>query len=150
MRFARAIAPTDFCWTARKEAALRRKQRLEREALPLFATEVAAAQPTIDEVRATRERGWAKSETDERQRRAAWWRRARRALRALPEAERAACLASWNVSRCSAGPEYFGNHVWQAYRRLGLVGPGHAGYLAEWAGAVDILEHERRAGKEEV
>jgi hypothetical protein len=147
VRFFRLPPFVAFTWTARKEMALLRKQRLEREAIPLFAAPVAAEQPTIEAVRASRERGWAASNIQERRQRAAWWRRARRALRALPEAEAATCLASWNAVACSSGPEYFGNHVWQVYRRLGLVQPGHAGYLAEWNTAVETLERLKRLAR---
>ncbi len=51
MRFKRtpSFAFTD---TARKRAALRRKQQRKRDALPLFADQIAEEQPTEDEVMA--------------------------------------------------------------------------------------------------
>ncbi len=53
MRFKRT--PTfAFTDTPRKRAALRRKQQRERDALPLFADQIAEEQPTEDEVMARR------------------------------------------------------------------------------------------------
>ena len=48
MRFRRWPRPTPFEDNTRKRAALIRKQRLEREALPLFSTQIAVQQPDVD------------------------------------------------------------------------------------------------------
>jgi len=128
-----------FVWTARKAAALARKQAREREGLPLFADQVAADQPNVEEVKVARAASWSEWQRGFRQYAAESWRRARRALRALPAAERTAVLAKWNGSRCPGAHEYFGDAVWQVYRRLGLVGSGHAGSLAEYEQAIATL-----------
>ena len=49
MRFRRWPRPTAYADTPRKRAAFLRKQRLECEALPLFADEIAATQRGFDE-----------------------------------------------------------------------------------------------------
>jgi hypothetical protein len=48
MRFRRRPRPTAYEDTPRKRAAFLRKQRLECEALPLFANEIAATQRGVD------------------------------------------------------------------------------------------------------
>jgi hypothetical protein len=50
MRFRRWPRPTSFEDTTRKRAALTRKQRLEREALPLFSDQIALKQTAVDTV----------------------------------------------------------------------------------------------------
>lgn len=139
MRFTRE-EKIPFEWTARKAAAALLKQKREREALPLFSSQIAAAQKPIDEVRTTRERNWNESDRKWRNQIAAAWRFRRRALRALPLAERRQCLAEWNAAKCPASSEFFGNQVWLVYRRLGLVGSGHKDFMAEWTVAVERLE----------
>ena len=49
MRFRPWPKPEPYRDTSRKRAAFRRKQRLEREALPLFAAMIAAGQHGVDE-----------------------------------------------------------------------------------------------------
>jgi hypothetical protein len=132
-----------FEWTARKAAAALRRQKAERDALPLFAAQVAAAQPALEVVQAQREREARESDVQRRRLVAAEWRRGRRALRALPPAERTAVLAGWQASGCPGSGEYLAERVWQVYRRLGLVGPGHAQAMAEWDAAVERLERQR-------
>ncbi|MFN8683771.1 hypothetical protein EQ718_13960 (plasmid) [Paracoccus versutus] len=95
-----------FTDTSRKRAALRRKQRLEREALPLFAEQIAAAQPGEDEVMQARAEQWAESQARTRSWRAARWREARRRLAALTDNERAVLLAAWNRAPYPADPTY--------------------------------------------
>jgi hypothetical protein len=51
-----------FTDTSRKRAALARKQKAEREALPLFADEIAAGQKSPDDVMQARAESWARSE----------------------------------------------------------------------------------------
>lgn len=129
-----------FEWTHRKAAAALLKQKREREAMPLFASQVAATQRPIDEVRVTRERNWNEGTLKWRNQLAASWRHSRRALRALPLTEKQKCLAEWNAGKCPSKSEYFGNHVWLVYRRLGLVGPGNKDFMAEWIAAIERLE----------
>lgn len=54
MRFRRWHRPEPYGDTSRKRAAFLRKQRLERDALPLFAEEIAAGQHGVDEEMARR------------------------------------------------------------------------------------------------
>lgn len=106
MRFKRYIR-TDYEITDRKRLAAARKQERERDALPLFAQEIAAEQPAIDDVMARRVETWARTQKDQRARRAAQWRRARRRLDAYPAATRALLLRTWNQHRWMPGdPAY--------------------------------------------
>ena len=57
MRFRPWPKPEPYCDTSRKRAAFKRKQRLEREALPLFADMIAAGQHGVDEEMARRTSG---------------------------------------------------------------------------------------------
>ena len=106
MRFRR----TDPCpWfdTPAKRAALRRRQRLEREAFPLLAALIAERQPTEDEVMAQRAVAAVEWEQKHRDYRAAQWRRARRALAALGHNIRPLALRYWNTHRwLPADPSY--------------------------------------------
>lgn len=95
-----------FTDSSRKRAALRRKQRLEREALPLFAEQIAEEQPGEDEVMQDRAIRWAESQQRTRDARAARWREARRRLAALTDKERAVLLAAWNRAPYPADPTY--------------------------------------------
>ena len=58
MRFGRWHRPEPYRDTSRKRAAFHRKQRLEREALPLFADDIAATQHGADEEMARRTIWW--------------------------------------------------------------------------------------------
>lgn len=89
--------------TPRKRAAVLRKQRLERESLPLFADLVARDQPCVDTVMATRRRQWDEFEQRDRDRRAAKWREARRKLASYSQDERARLLHFWNAHRWAPG-----------------------------------------------
>ena len=95
-----------FTDSSRKRAALRRKQRLERDALPLFAEQIAEEQPSEDEVMQDRAIRWAESQQRTRDARAARWREARRRLAALTDNERAVLLAAWNRAPYPADPTY--------------------------------------------
>src|SRR3546814_20888071 len=86
MRFGRWPRPTAYRETSRKRAAFLRKQRLEREALPLFAAQIDARQHGIDEEMARRAIWWVDYERDRRDQRAARWREARVRLLALDDA----------------------------------------------------------------
>ncbi len=87
-----------FTDTPRKRAALARKQRRERDALPLFAGEIANEQRGTDEIMADRAKAWANDEARMRQREAQTWRKARARLASYTDRERAALLAYWQ--RC--------------------------------------------------
>jgi hypothetical protein len=116
MRFKKT--PTfEFTDTPRKRAALRRKQRRERDALPLFAEQIAAAQPSEDEEMSRRADLSHAQEIRWRSDRAAKWRKARRMIDSLPAEDRLAirripagrttCGLSPPASRCieEQGPQ---------------------------------------------
>ena len=105
MRFKR-YGRYEFSDTPRKRAAFARKQRAEREALPLFADQIADEQITADEEMVARRVQWDREMSHVRARRAAQWRRARSQLRGFPEAIRVALLAYWQSCRWPADPEY--------------------------------------------
>ncbi|MEO1139385.1 MAG: hypothetical protein AAFW87_08005 [Pseudomonadota bacterium] len=95
-----------FTDTSRKRAALRRKQRLEREALPLFAEQIAEAQPNEDQVMQDRAAAWQVHEIKDRSARAEKWRKARRQIDALPEDERQKVRRAWDCAPYPADPSY--------------------------------------------
>ena len=95
-----------FTDTSRKRAALRRKQRLEREALPLLAELVAEAQPSEDDVMEARAANWQNQERRSRAYRADRWREARRRLSAFSANERAVLRDAWNRAPYPADPVY--------------------------------------------
>lgn len=101
------------CWpchpftdTSRKRAALRRKQRLEREALPLLADQVAEAQPSEDDVIQSRADQWAVHEDRGRSRRARKWLEARARLDAMSANEGAVLRRAWDCAPYPADPVY--------------------------------------------
>ena len=95
-----------FTDTSRKRAALRRKQRLEREALPLLADLVAEAQPSEDDVMRARADQWTAQEARDRSRRARKWLEARARLAALSSIERAVLRRAWDCAPYPADPVY--------------------------------------------
>ena len=95
-----------FTDTGRKRAALRRKQRLEREALPLLAYLVAEAQPSEDDVMEARAVQWLEHERRSRALRADRWREARRRLSGFSADERAVLRDAWNRAPYPADPVY--------------------------------------------
>jgi len=95
-----------FTDTSRKRAALRRKQRLEREALPLFAEQIAETQPSEDQVMQDRAVAWSAHEVRDRRERAEKWRKARRLIDAMPEAERRTVRRAWDCAPYPADPSY--------------------------------------------
>lgn len=105
MRFRRQ-GHYEFTDTARKRAAVTRKHAREREALPLFAAQIAAEQPAVDNVMRDRAEAFARWEGCQRVQRATDWRRARRTLSAYPAAERSALLEYWNRCSWPADPVY--------------------------------------------
>ncbi len=102
MRFARS-PKSDFSDTARKRAALARKQEAERARYPLLSDHVAAEQPTADEAMAQRAARWDASTRNRRSFLARVWRENRRRLFAIPQAERRRVLAYWNTHRWFPG-----------------------------------------------
>lgn len=95
-----------FTDTARKRAALRRKQRQERDTLPLFADQIAEEQPSEDQVMKERAEQWEAQELRDRSGRAKKWREARRLIDALPDEERHAVRRAWDCAPYPADPSY--------------------------------------------
>ncbi|KAB2756675.1 MULTISPECIES: hypothetical protein [Brucella/Ochrobactrum group] len=113
MRFRRWHRPEPYGDTSRKRAAFLRKQRLEREALPLFANEIAAGQHGVDEEMARRAVWWDEAERERRRMRAASWRKARARLFALPDALRSTVREIWRDCPYPADPGYFADLLHQ-------------------------------------
>jgi hypothetical protein len=105
MRFKR-LARYEWSDTPRKRTALRRKQRLEREALPLLAALIGEAQPSEDDVMAARAAAWVRWEKDCRDYRAGRWREARRRLATYRDNERRALRDAWREAPYPADPVY--------------------------------------------
>ncbi|WP_299155066.1 hypothetical protein [uncultured Tateyamaria sp.] len=101
--------------TERKRAALRRKQKREREALPLFANQIAARQPSVDQVMADRAFAAIAQETRDRSARARQWREARRRLDAMPRRVRRALRIAWDCAPYPGDPSrllgFLNNHA---------------------------------------
>lgn len=98
MRFHR-FGHVAFNDTARKRAAFLRKQKAEREALPLFAAQIAEEQISVDQEMAERDICWERSSAERRQHHADDWRRGRARMRQYPEHIRSALMDYWN-RRC--------------------------------------------------
>ena len=96
----------EFTDTPRKRAALRRKQSMEREALPLFADQIAEEQPSEDQVMENRARAWSEQEVRGRSARAGKWREARRMIDSMPKDERRAVRRAWDCAPYPADPSY--------------------------------------------
>lgn len=105
MRFKRLTRYT-FEDTARKRAALARKQRRERESLPLFAEAIAAEQPSADDVMQLRAERAERQQAQDREHRAAEWRRARARLASYPQPLRAQLRTYWQGCGWTADPSY--------------------------------------------
>lgn len=88
MKFHKRPDYGDFQDTHRKRLALERRQRREREALPLFADEIAESQPSADEVMRRRADEWIRDEQRERDRQARNWRSIRADIFDLPADKR--------------------------------------------------------------
>lgn len=106
MRFHR-YGKYEFRDTERKRAAFARKQKAEREALPLFADQVAAEQIDVDEEMTARRLQWERHQAIDRKRRADKWREARRRLNDYQGPVRRALLAYWQECKWPADPSYF-------------------------------------------
>jgi len=113
MRFRRWPRPTAYRETPRKRAAFLRKQRLEREALPLFADAIASRQHSVDEEMARRHIWWDEREHDLRDARATRWREARARLFALPDPLRAKVRGLWRTCPYPADPASFADFLHQ-------------------------------------
>lgn len=105
MRFL-SSARHPFTDTARKRAALARRQTADREALQLFAAEIAARQKSPDDVMQARANARAAHEARSRLRRADQWRRARLLIDAMPPRQRRRVRAAWNGAPYPADPVY--------------------------------------------
>lgn len=113
MRFHRRHRPESYGDTSRKRAAFLRKQRLEREALPLFAADIAAGQHSVDQEMARRAIWWDEAERERRSRRAAWWRKGRARLFALPDPLRHRVREIWRICPYPADPASFADFLHQ-------------------------------------
>ena len=113
MRFRRWHRPEPYNDTSRKRAAFLRKQRLEREALPLFADQIAAGQRGVDEEMARRAVWWDEAERERRRMRAETWRKARARLFALPDALRRTVREIWRDCPYPADPACFADLLHQ-------------------------------------
>jgi hypothetical protein len=99
----------EFKDTHRKRVAFTTKLRREREALPLFAEEIAeeqARRPDVDEVMQQRAIGFAESEQKWRDHRASKWREARAKLSSYDEASRPVIRKFWSDAPYPADPTY--------------------------------------------
>lgn len=105
MRF-KPFGRYEFNDTSRKRAAYRRKLQAERDALPLFADQVAAEQTPVDEEMAGRRECWDRRMAADRQHQADKWREARRRLASYPEPIRTALKAYWQGCKWPADPTY--------------------------------------------
>ncbi len=101
MRFTRRPRCAYTVTDRKRAAAVRlqrrqRRQRRQRERLPLLAPLIAQEQPSIDAVMTARVANWIECEQNNRDRRAASWRKARGRLDGHQPAERRALLDYWN------------------------------------------------------
>lgn len=97
----------EFTDTARKRAHVVRRQRQERESLPLFADLIAEQQPTVDRVMEERADRMARTEQSSRDYRAGKWREARHRLYGYGDNIRPILLSYWNNHRWLPGdPSY--------------------------------------------
>ncbi len=113
MRFRRWPRPTPFEDTSRKRAAFFRKQRLEREALPLFADHIAAQQRDVEDEMRDRADRWSVSQQASRDQRATSWRKARRRLFTLDHDLRRVIRVLWRCCPYPADPSYFADLLHQ-------------------------------------
>lgn len=121
MRFRRWHRPEPYRDTSCKRLAFLRKQRLDREALPLFAEQIADGQHGVDEEMARRAVWWDESERERRRMRAASWRKARVRLFALPEALRRRVREIWRDCPYPGDPACFADLLHQI--EVGRVDP---------------------------
>lgn len=103
-----------FTDTSRKRAHVLRRQKAKQEALPLFAEQVAAEQPDVDEVMTERAHRWAKAEALHRQFIARSWREVRRKFYSLDEPTRRGVFTAWQAWRGPTMPTYLAHLIRQA------------------------------------
>lgn len=125
MRFKR-YARSEFVDTPRKRAAALRRQAKEREALPLFADQIAEEQPAVDDIMSARAESYRIREIRDREHRAAQWRKGRLWLRRYQEPERLQLLRFWNLHRWFPGDPVYLLDMLNMYDtdRLNLEAPG--------------------------
>lgn len=99
--------------TTRRLASARRKLERQAEALPLFAEQIRAEQPTPEEVVQKADASWKRFVQMDRRHDAERWLTGRRLLRELPAERRAELIAEWNAKKCPAAPHYFMDFLWQ-------------------------------------
>ncbi|NGM37986.1 MULTISPECIES: hypothetical protein [Methylobacterium] len=121
MRFRPSPRSEPYRETTRKRAAFLRKQRLEREALPLFAEAIAARQHGVDAEMARRAVWWGEAERARRSQRAADWRRMRARLFTFDPALRRTIRALWRTCPYPADPHSFGDLLHQI--AIGRIDP---------------------------
>lgn len=134
MRFRRWHRPEPYGDTSRKRAAFLRKQRLERETLPLFAADIAAGQHSVDEEMVRRAIWWDETERERRSQRAAWWRKGRARLFALPDPLRHRVREIWRTCPYPTDPASFADFLHQI--AIGKLDP----YRPPW-----VFHQERSA-----
>lgn len=106
MRFRPWPKPEPYRVTSSKRAAFKRKQRLKREALPLFAEMIAEGQHNVEEEMARRHIWWEEREHEQRAQRAVRWRKARDRLFALSDPLRRTVRDLWRNCPYPADPTY--------------------------------------------
>lgn len=97
----------EFADTERKRAALKLRQRREVAALPLFAEDVKAAQPTIDSIMQDRSTRFAQGLAIDRKRVADKWLCARYLLSKLPTSDAQMLRDYWQNCKWPGTPSYF-------------------------------------------
>lgn len=112
MRFTKSPLRFEYKMTDRRIAAARRKLERQVAAMPLFADEVRASQPTPEQVVDAANEGWKKACANLRRHEAESWLKGRDRLRKLPAEQRAALLAEWNASRQPGNAAYFLDFLW--------------------------------------
>jgi hypothetical protein len=105
MRFKRYIT-YPFEDTRRKRLALARRQRLDREKLPLFSELIGETQPDADTIMHARAELWQRTVAANRAWRAAAWRQARKRLCSYPDEDRRRLAAYWQKCVWPADPTY--------------------------------------------
>ena len=93
--------------TNRQLAAAQRKLARQANALPLFAEQIRAEQPTPEAVIAKADDNFARFCAGMRRYEAQTWLRGRALLRALPAERKAALLAEWNAAHMPATATFF-------------------------------------------
>jgi hypothetical protein len=127
MRFRRSPRPTPYEDTSRRRAAFLHKQRLEREALPLFSDMIKAHQHSVDEEMSRRAAWWHKAEREQRKERADRWRAARVRLFAFDADQRRIIRDLWRTCPYPADPTYLADLL--SLIRIGKVDPLNAPWI---------------------